>query len=399
MLVDVLHVVPAFYPTRGGIEVLVENLAQGLNDSSGLVHGVLSPRVDGERPDDFVLGSTRVWSVDAPNPMSLRQYYEGIEVIPQESIEFARILRETRRQFKKIKPQVVHLHGFSLVGSAAAAIAETWGIPMVMHVHGSVDGGLSVRMRRQLICSDFTLAVSDAVAASIARETQRTEDVLVIRNGLPDPWPLLEDPAAGPQRPTVTMIGRLEATKGFDQALCALAAVHRSIPDLVVNIVGVGIERAALEDLARAQGLEENVVFWGRLDGPQVVDIVRRSSIVVVPSVALEGFSLVALEAAFLERPVVASGVGGLPETVLDGHSGTVVDPSRVGELSQAILRYITRSDLAEDHGRQARVRALREFSLDRMVSEVEAVHAEVFRRLHLQDDSSSGVASNAEPS
>lgn len=399
MSLDVLHVVPAFYPTRGGIEVLVENLAQGLNESSGLVHGVLSPRVDGERPDDFVHGGTRVWSVDAPNPMSLRQYYEGIEVIPQESVEFARILRETRRQFKAIQPRVVHLHGFSLVGSAAAAIAETWGIPMVMHVHGSVDGGLSVRMRRQLICSEFTLAVSDSVAASIARETQRTEGVRVIRNGLPDPWALLEDPAAGPRQPTVTMIGRLEATKGFDQALRALGTVHRDIPDLVVNIVGVGIERAALEGVARAEGLEGSVVFWGRLDRPQVLDIVRRSSVVVVPSVALEGFSLVALEAAFLERPVVASRVGGLPETVLDGQSGTVVDPSRVSDFADAILRYLTRTDLAQEHGRNARARALREFSVARTVAAVEAVHAEVLRRMGLPHGSSSGVTSTAEPS
>lgn len=106
-----------------------------------------------------------------------------------------------------------------------------------------------------------------------------------------------------------------------------------------------------------------------------------------MPSVALEGFSRVALEAAFLERPVVASGVGGLTETVLDGHSGTVVDPTRVGDLARAILRYLARPDLAEDHGRQARVRALREFSLSRMVSEVEAVHEEVFRRMHRRDD------------
>ncbi len=385
MSIDVLHVVPAFSPTRGGIEVLVENLTQSLNESSGLVHGVLAPRVDGERPDDFLLGNTRVWSVDAPNPNTLRQYFEGIEVVPQESIEFGRILRETRRHIKAIGPRIIHLHGFSLVGSAAAAIAEAWGIPMVMHVHGSVDGGLSVRMRRQLTRSEFTLAVSEYVIASIEREAGRTEGLVLVRNGLPDPLARTALRSIAQQPFTVTMIGRLEETKGFDVALRALAVVRDALPTVAVNVVGVGIERDALGQLADKLGLDANVVFHGRLDQAQVLEKIRQSTCVVVPSIALEGFSLVALETALLERPVVASAVGGLPETVINGSTGTIVPPHDVARLASAILEYLTNPAVASEHGRNARARALRDFALARTVAQVQVVHAKVTARSGLK--------------
>ncbi len=382
MSIDVLHVVPAFFPTRGGIEVLVENLTQALNVSSGLTHGVLSPRVDGERPDDYLHGNTRVWSVDAPHPNSLRQYYEGIEIIPQESIDFARILRDTRRHIKEIQPTIVHLHGFSLVGSAAAAIAEAWGIPMVMHVHGSVDGGLSVRMRRQLTRSDFTIAVSEYVASSIERETHRTDGVVIVRNGLADPMSDQAIHAPSENRISITMVGRLEATKGFDVGLKAVARIIEEFPAMTVNIVGVGVEQNSLANLACELGLEREVVFWGRLDRPDVLEKIRDSTCVVVPSIDLEGFSLVALESALLERPVVASRVGGLPETVIDGQTGTVVDPLSVDQLAEALRTYFSTPALASQHGRNARERALREFTLERTVLQVQAIHGQVMDRI-----------------
>lgn len=382
MSIDVLHVVPAFYPTRGGIEVLVENLTQALNHSSGLVHGVLSPRVDFERPDDLVLGNTRVWSVDAPHPESLRQYHEGIEAIPQESIEFGRVLRATRRHLRTIKPKIIHLHGFSLVGSAVAAIAEAWNIPLIMHVHGSVEGGLSLRMRRQLTHSTFVIAVSQFVAASIDRETQRTEGVVIVRNGLPDAYEFVAGETTCPEPDSVVLIGRLEPTKGFDVALRGLAALRKDFPRIAIHIVGVGIERENLELQARELGLASSVTFHGRLDRVDVLRRIRGSTCVLVPSIALEGFSLVALESALLERPVVASDVGGLPETVADGVTGTIVDPCASDQITEAVRRYFVLPDLAAVHGRAGRERALREFTLGRSVAQVEAIHSEVLKIL-----------------
>lgn len=378
MQADVLHVVPAYYPTRGGIEVLVENLTVALNSRGELHHGVLAPRVDGERPDDFTYGDAPVWSVDAPHPNSLRVPRTSVQMVHAEHVEFARILLATRRAIDTTKPRLIHIHGMSLVASATSAIATERGIPVVMHVHGSVDGGLSLRMKRQILTAPRVLAVSGFVARSIERETGRSEGITVIPNGLPDPGEISPLSDSNGSAHVVTLVGRLEHTKGFDLALRALARVKPRVPRLTIRVIGVGQELEALERLATDMDLTDEVTFLGRLDREAVLANIRESTCVMVPSRALEGFSLVALESALLARPVVAASVGGLPETVIDGVTGTVVHPRAIQQTADAVIRYLTDSELTRVHGTNARDRALRNFSLDRMVSEIQTVYEQI---------------------
>jgi D-inositol-3-phosphate glycosyltransferase len=117
------------------------------------------------------------------------------------------------------------------------------------------------------------------------------------------------------------------------------------------------------------------VQFHGRLEQSETFSLISQSRCVVVPSLAYEGFSLVALEAGLLGVPVVASNVGGLSETVLDGVTGLVVDPLQQREMTEAVRRYLANPKLAKNHGSSARQRGLVEFSLERMASEIQAVH------------------------
>lgn len=375
---DVLHIVPAYYPTRGGIEVLVENLTAALNAQGRLRHGVLAPRVDGERPDEFTHQGVPIWSIDSPHPDSLREPRTSIEMVTTEHVEFARILLATRRALNTIRPRLIHIHGMSLVASATSAFAAERGIPVLMHVHGSIDGGVSLRMKRQLLKSPRVLSVSDFVSRSIEQETHRKEGVQVIRNGLPDPQRSLprSHPTVSPS--AICLIGRLEYTKGFDLALRAIAHVKPRVPELTVQIIGVGQERASLLRLTSELGLDANVTFPGRLERTEVLTRISESACVMVPSRALEGFSLVALESAFLGRPVVASNIGGIPETVSHGVTGTVVDPYSIEQAADAVVRYLVDPALARTHGTQARERALKEFSLERMVNEIDSVHEQI---------------------
>jgi glycosyltransferase involved in cell wall biosynthesis len=180
---------------------------------------------------------------------------------------------------------------------------------------------------------------------------------------------------------SVTLVGRLEKTKGFDVALRGVSDLHEQFPDIAIHIIGVGAERHSLQVLARDLGLAGNVTFYGRLDRVEVLRRIRVSTCVVVPSIALEGFSLVALESALLERPVVASDVGGLSETVVNGVTGTIVDPCDARQIAGAVHRYFTKPETGARHGHAGRARALKEFSLTRSVSQIEEVYAEVFGR------------------
>ena len=111
---------------------------------------------------------------------------------------------------------------------------------------------------------------------------------------------------------------------------------------------------------------------------------ISTASVVVVPSRTIEGFSLVALEAAHLARPVVASRVGGLPETIEDGRTGVLVPSDDADLLAGEIGHLLADHARAVGMGEQARRRATR---FD--VADCAAGYADVYRSLGVISDSS----------
>ena len=81
-----------------------------------------------------------------------------------------------------------------------------------------------------------------------------------------------------------------------------------------------------------------------------------------------EGISNTILEAMATGLPVVAASVGGNPELVVDGATGTLYEPDRERALEEALLPYLTDPALGKAHGEAGRVRAVQNFSLDAMV-------------------------------
>ena len=97
--------------------------------------------------------------------------------------------------------------------------------------------------------------------------------------------------------------------------------------------------------------------------------------LVLVPSTTLEGFSLVALEAALLGKPVVATDVGGLPETVIHGETGLLTQDGNPQGLAAAVLRLIRDPGLRSSMGVRARDRALARFSMERYTRELRRIY------------------------
>jgi glycosyltransferase involved in cell wall biosynthesis len=106
---------------------------------------------------------------------------------------------------------------------------------------------------------------------------------------------------------------------------CALAGIP-------LRVVGDGPERAALERRATA-----NTQFLGRLSDADVRDLYRRAAVVVLPGE--EDFGIVPLEAQACGRPVVALGLGGACETVVDGETGFLVGEPSAAAFADAIGR------------------------------------------------------------
>jgi glycosyltransferase involved in cell wall biosynthesis len=135
-------------------------------------------------------------------------------------------------------------------------------------------------------------------------------------------------------------------------------------------VVGDGPERRRLESAAG-----EGIVFLGnRLDVPEIL---RSLDVFVLPSLN-EGISNTILEAMASGVPVVATRVGGNPELVEDGQTGTLVSARDKEAFASALIRYLDDPDLRRLHGEAGRARACNHFSVSKMVDGYEAVYRRV---------------------
>ncbi len=189
------------------------------------------------------------------------------------------------------------------------------------------------------------------------------------RPGLRREWSLADDEIA------IGVVGHLSPVKGHADFLAAAAVVTRTYPRARFLLVGDGSLRGELEAQSAALGLRGRVLFTGeRHDIPAVLAALD----VVVLSSHTEGMSNALLEAMAMERPVVATAVGGNPDVVRDGVTGYLVPPREPQALAAALLRIASDLPAAAALGRAARVDVAARLSLSRMVSRYEALYQEL---------------------
>jgi D-inositol-3-phosphate glycosyltransferase len=281
---------------------------------------------------------------------------------------------ELRRQWERTRPDVVHAH-FWMSGLAALRAARPLGIPVVQTFHA-----LGVVKRRHQGAKDTSPPQRLALEEELAREVDHivatcSDEVFELRRlGAPrrritvvpcgvDLQHFTPDGAAWPrtERPRVVCLTRLVERKGVGDVVRAMAAV----PDAELLIAG-GPEAGALDAdpearrllaLAQEHGVADRVRLLGRVgraDAPALL----RSADVVCCTPWYEPFGIVPLEAMACGVPVVASAVGGLIDTVVDGVTGVHVPPRDPERLGSALRRVLAddawRAQLAETGARRA---------------------------------------------
>jgi glycosyltransferase involved in cell wall biosynthesis len=149
-------------------------------------------------------------------------------------------------------------------------------------------------------------------------------------------------------RLTLIYVGRLSGEKGVADLLEATRIIRNRLPDRAVRlrIVGDGPQSVELQLLASRLGLNDAVEFIGGLSfGPQLFELYAAADIFVLPSYT-EGLPGVLLEAMALGVPVVATRVGGIPQLIVEGQNGLLVDPQIPDRLADAICRIAVSPEL-----------------------------------------------------
>jgi sugar transferase (PEP-CTERM/EpsH1 system associated) len=193
--------------------------------------------------------------------------------------------------------------------------------------------------------------------------------------------PLPVEGFSGNGKIVIGTVGRLQEVKDQLTLVRAFAELlrrnshHRDTLRLV--LVGDGPMRAEVEALVQQEGVTEQVWIAGaRNDIPALMQAL---DLFVLPSKA-EGISNTILEAMATGLPVVATAVGGNPELVVEGATGTLVPPQEPAAMARAIEQYLLEPQRLREHGQAGRKRIEKEFSMEAMVNKYMAVYDEVIR-------------------
>jgi glycosyltransferase involved in cell wall biosynthesis len=188
---------------------------------------------------------------------------------------------------------------------------------------------------------------------------------------LPPPAPGDPEIATLQREPFILYVGDVTEDKGGRLLADAHSALEQPPPLVLIG-------RCFVEGLDRRPG----VTVLGPFGRPAVIEAMRRALFVVVPSILPETFGLVALEAAAVGRPVIASAIGGLEDVVVDGETGLLVPPGDGAALGAAIRALLGDEELRRRLG-EAAVQRARDFSAEAVVPQFEdAYRAAIATRL-----------------
>lgn len=198
----------------------------------------------------------------------------------------------------------------------------------------------------------------------------------------------------------IVSVGRLVPRKGVDLVIEALARLRtQGVDDVELLIIGGGADAAGLsadpeaqrlQQLAARLGVADQVVFRGRVPRDRMPEVLR-SADAVVCTPWYEPFGIVPLEAMACAAPVVASAVGGLIDTVVDGVTGLHVPPRDPDALAAALAKLLQEPQLAARLGAAGLRRVNERYSWDRIAADTEKAY-----RLALAGASGARAARNA---
>lgn len=297
-----------------------------------------------------------------------------------------RVFREVRRQ------EIEHiLVGQVLpVGTIALLFKRVLGTPYTVMTHAmdiTIPFGPEGSLRKQRLIMKV-LAGADAVTTVSAYTKKQLTDLGVPENKIELVYPCPHVSKASPGsrldvahgltgKKIVLVVARLVERKGIDTAIEAMALVSKRHDDAQLIIIGEGNDKERLQRIVKHNELDDQVTFVGGVSPEELAAWYDRCDLLVMPSRELssrdvEGFGIVFLEAGVFGKPVIGGNSGGVPDAIVDGETGFLVDPRSREELAHRITQILDDPLLAQRLGEAGRKRVQEQFQWPVQVHKIE---------------------------
>ncbi|WP_340101757.1 glycosyltransferase [Salinibaculum salinum] len=363
---NVLQVNKFYYPEVGGIENVVQNIAEGLSNSH--ITRVLAARPRG-------LGSSdRHNGVNVTKVSSL-----GVTMSVPLAPTFPVQLRVASRN-----TDIVHHHLPNPLSTVSQLIVGTDDAAVIATYHSDIvrqTTALKVYrpvLDRFLTCVDRILVTSEPLLnhSTILKQYKEKCDVVPLSVDLDtidaeNTQPLDVDTTG----PVILFVGRLNYYKGVEYLVDAMEQI-----DATLLVAGDGNKRAELEQRARKQGVADRIHFLGYVPDAQLARTYRTADLFVLPSIEpSEAFGIVQLEAMARGLPVVNTSLPtGVPWVSQDGKTGLTVPPRDSDALAEAVNTLLEDDAQRRRYGEQARKRVEQRFTRDRMLTKIQKIYNQV---------------------
>jgi phosphatidyl-myo-inositol dimannoside synthase len=388
---EILVITWNYAPRRGGMERLLANVCGGLskNHRVSVITAYAGETIEGG--DEIIYrpaaaGLLRFFLFVVVKGMALLQRNHAIQIVFGGSVLVTPIVWLLARLFRR--KSVVQAHGLDLIYRNAVYQL------LIVNWLRYVDRVIANSHHTARLAQQKGVAERAIVVILPGVDWQRFQ-VAESAEALKQAWGLVN-------RKVILFVGRLARRKGVKEFIeHSLVDIVKRGPDVCFLIAGENPTESLAHHDDVAGGIRQSIerydlschVRWlGAVSDSQLVQLYALCDVVVLPVLDLgfdvEGFGMVALEAAAAGKPVVATRAGGITDAVEDEKSGILVDPGGYKELTRAVTTIL--NDEVEQFiiGTYARERVKREFSWDHVVE----LYAEVFSSF--DDVDKSGVSS-----
>jgi phosphatidylinositol alpha-1,6-mannosyltransferase len=380
----ILILTPSLFPVPGGLQRYTFNLAQSLAEKGNNVF-VIS-----------LLGNPALNNTPANlSFLELQGWYEinsgFFAKVKQKSFFYF----ELSRQISKFQPEQIICTWWDPLGYLALTLALLKNIPFLSIAHGqevmrlpeNMVAKISKRILRKWVFSKSSavVAVSQFTKDNVVKLGLKPERVNVIPNGLSDEY--IADALnyfkensrkiLGLNGKIILQVGRLIPRKGHANALKALKiALSQVSQPIYYVVVGSGPQKQFLENQAEILGVKENVIFAGYIPDEMLHHYFSASDIVIMTSDNpqnpgdVEGFGIVYLEGYAHAKPVIGAKSGGVPDAIIQGETGFLVQPEDEWALAERIIYLLNNPDYAEKMGASNKILVKQKWNWDLLVGE-----------------------------